>query len=238
MIMKLLSIKNLVAGYGDIKIIKNLSLEVNQGEILSIVGANGAGKTTLLKTISGLITPDSGEIIFDGKRIDKLPPHEITDLGIIHVPEGRRIFPFFTVYENLLIGSTMPRAIKERKRNLEFIFELLPRLAERKNQTGNTLSGGEQQMLAIGRALMGMPRILMLDEPSLGLSPLLVSTIFDIISRISKEGITVMLVEQNVKQALQLSQRAYVLENGMISLEGSSEEVLNNPEVKKAYLGL
>ncbi|NLB87658.1 MAG: ABC transporter ATP-binding protein, partial [Syntrophomonadaceae bacterium] len=172
------------------------------------------------------------------KRIDRLPPHEIADLGIIHVPEGRRIFPFFTVYENLLIGSTMPRAIKERKRNIEYIFELLPRLAERKNQTGNTLSGGEQQMLAIGRALMGMPRILMLDEPSLGLSPLLVATIFEIISKISKEGITVMLVEQNVKQALQLSQRAYVLENGMISLEGSSEEVLNNPEVKKAYLGL
>ncbi len=236
--MKLLSIKNLNAGYGDIKIIKNLSLEVNQGEVLSIVGANGAGKTTLLKTISGIITPDSGEITLDGKRIDKLPAHEITELGIIHVPEGRRIFPFFTVYENLLIGSTMSRTIKERKRNLDHIFELLPRLAERKNQTGNTLSGGEQQMLAIGRALMGMPRILMLDEPSLGLSPLLVSTVFELISQISSEGITVMLVEQNVKQALKLSQRAYVLENGMISLEGTSEEVINNPQVKKAYLGL
>lgn len=236
--MKLLSIKNLNAGYGDVKIIKNLSLEVHQGEILSIVGANGAGKTTLLKTISGIITPDSGEITLEGKRIDRLPAHEITDLGIIHVPEGRKIFPFFTVYENLLIGSTMPRTIKERKRNLEYIFELLPRLAERKNQTGNTLSGGEQQMLAIGRALMGMPRILMLDEPSLGLSPLLVNTIFELISQISKEGITVLLVEQNVKQALKLSQRAYVLENGMIALEGSSEEIINNPEVKKAYLGL
>lgn len=236
--MKLLSIKNLNAGYGDIKIIKNLSLEVNQGEVLSIVGANGAGKTTLLKTISGIITPDSGEITLDGKRIDKLPAHEITDLGIIHVPEGRRIFPFFTVYENLLIGSTMSRTIKERKRNLDHIFELLPRLAERKNQTGNTLSGGEQQMLAIGRALMGMPRILMLDEPSLGLSPLLVTTVFELISKISSEGITVMLVEQNVKQALKLSQRAYVLENGMISLEGTAEEVINNPQVKKAYLGL
>lgn len=166
------------------------------------------------------------------------PPYEITELGIIHVPEGRRIFPIFTVYENLLIGSSMRRTMKERKRNLEYVFDLLPRLAERKNQVGSTLSGGEQQMLAIGRALMSMPRILMLDEPSLGLSPLLVTTVFDIISTISKEGITVVLVEQNVRQALKLSQRAYVLENGMISLEGPSEEINDNPEVKKAYLGL
>ena len=167
-----------------------------------------------------------------------ISPYEITELGIIHVPEGRRIFPIFTVYENLLIGSSMRRTMKERKRNLEYVFDLLPRLAERKNQVGSTLSGGEQQMLAIGRALMSMPRILMLDEPSLGLSPLLVTTVFDIISTISKEGITVVLVEQNVRQALKLSQRAYVLENGMISLEGPSEEINDNPEVKKAYLGL
>jgi branched-chain amino acid transport system ATP-binding protein len=238
MIMKQLLIKNLHAGYGDVKIIKNISLEINKGEIVSIVGANGAGKTTLLNTISGIISPSSGEIWFADQRIDNLPPYEITELGIIHVPEGRRIFPIFTVYENLLIGSSMRRTMKERKRNLEYVFDLLPRLAERKNQVGSTLSGGEQQMLAIGRALMSMPRILMLDEPSLGLSPLLVSTVFDIISTISKEGITVVLVEQNVKQALKLSQRAYVLENGMISLEGSSEEINNNPQVKKAYLGL
>ena len=236
--MKLLTIKNLNAGYGDIKIIKNLSLEVNEGEVLSIVGANGAGKTTLLKTISGIITPTSGEISLGDQRIDRLAPHQITDLGIVHVPEGRKIFPFFTVYENLLVGSSLPRTIKARKENLEHIFELLPRLAERKNQIGNTLSGGEQQMLAIGRALMGMPRILMLDEPSLGLSPILVSTIFELIKKISSEGITVLLVEQNVKQALKLSQRAYVLENGMVSIEGASEEVMNNPQVKKAYLGL
>lgn len=236
--MKLLTIKNLNAGYGDIKIIKNLSLEVNQGEVVSIVGANGAGKTTLLKTISGIITPDSGEINLEGQRIDKLPPHRIVDLGIIHVPEGRRIFPFFTVYENLLVGSSLPRTIKARKDNLEHVFELLPRLAERRNQIGKTLSGGEQQMLAIGRALMGMPRILMLDEPSLGLSPILVSTVFDLISQISAEGITVLLVEQNVKQALKLSKRAYVLENGMVSLQGTAEEIINNPQVKKAYLGL
>lgn len=236
--MKLLTVKNLNAGYGDIKIIKNLSLEVNEGEVVSIVGANGAGKTTLLKTISGIITPDSGEISLGDQRIDKLAPHQITDLGIIHVPEGRRIFPFFTVYENLLVGSSLPRTIKARKENLEHVFELLPRLAERKTQIGKTLSGGEQQMLAIGRALMGMPRILMLDEPSLGLSPILVSTVFEIISKISSEGITVMLVEQNVKQALKLSQRAYVLQNGMVSLEGTAEEVINNPQVKKSYLGL
>lgn len=236
--MKLLSINNLNSGYGDIKIIKNLSLEVNRGEIVSIVGANGAGKTTLLKTISGLLTPDSGEIWLEGNRIDHLPPHQITDLGIIHVPEGRRIFPVFTVYENLLIGSSMPRTMKERQQNLEYVFDLLPRLAERKNQAGSTLSGGEQQMLAIGRALMGMPRVLMLDEPSLGLSPLLVSTVFELISKIASEGITVMLVEQNVKQALKLSQRAYVLENGMVALEGPSEEIISNPQVKKAYLGL
>ena len=236
--MKLLTVKNLNAGYGDIKVIKNLSLEVNEGEVVSIVGANGAGKTTLLKTISGIITPDSGEISIGDQRIDKMPTHQITDLGIIHVPEGRRIFPFFTVYENLLVGSSLPRTIKARKENLEHVFELLPRLAERKTQIGKTLSGGEQQMLAIGRALMGMPRILMLDEPSLGLSPILVSTVFEIISKISSEGITVMLVEQNVKQALKLSKRAYVLQNGMVSLEGTSEEIINNPQVKKAYLGL
>jgi len=236
--MKLLSIKNLNSGYGDVKIIKNLSLEVNKGEVVSIVGANGAGKTTLLKTISGLIPATSGEIWFEDQRIDNLPPHKITELGIIHVPEGRRVFPFFTVYENLLIGSTMPRAQKERKKNLEYVFNLLPRLAERKNQVGSTLSGGEQQMLAIGRALMGMPRILMLDEPSLGLSPLLVQTIFELISTIAKEGITVLLVEQNVRQALKLSDRAYVLENGSISLEGTAGEISNNPDVKKAYLGL
>lgn len=238
MTMKLLTIKNLHSGYGDVKVIKGISLEINSGEIVSIVGANGAGKTTLLNTISGVITANSGEISFDGQRIEQLPPHEITDLGIIHVPEGRKIFPMFTVYENLLIGSTMPRTIKERKNNLERVYELLPRLAERKTQVGSTLSGGEQQMLAIGRALMGMPRILMLDEPSLGLSPKLVSTVFEIIQRINGQGITVVLVEQNVKQALKLSQRAYVLENGMIALEGSSDEIINNPQVKKAYLGL
>lgn len=236
--MKLLTINNLKSGYGDVAVLKGVSLEVEEGEVVSIVGANGTGKTTMMNTISGLITPYSGEIWFNGQRIDRLPPHEVTELGVVQVPEGRRTFPFFTIEENLLVGSTLPRTRKDRKKNLEHVYELLPRLAERKKQVARTLSGGEQQMLAIGRALMSMPRLLMLDEPSLGLSPLLVSTVFEIISKISQEGTTVLLVEQNVRQALKLSQRAYVLENGMIALEGSAENLLDNPHVKKAYLGL
>lgn len=236
--MKILTIKEVNSGYGDVLVLKNVSLSVEEGEVVSIVGANGAGKTTLMNTISGLIQPGSGEIWLGEQRIDQLEPHQITELGVVQVPEGRRIFPFLTVYENLLIGSSMPRARKERSANLEYVFNLLPRLAERKEQIGKTLSGGEQQMLAIGRALMAMPRILMLDEPSLGLSPLLVQTVFEIIARISEQGITVLLVEQNVKQALRLSKRGYVLENGMVSLEGTSSDLLDNPHVKKAYLGL
>lgn len=236
--MKLLTINNLNSGYGDVAVLKDVSLVVEEGEVVSIVGANGTGKTTMMNTISGLIAPNSGEIWFDGKRIDKLAPHEITERGVVQVPEGRRVFPFFTIQENLLIGSTISRARKERKRNLDHVYDMLPRLAERKTQVARTLSGGEQQMLAIGRALMAMPKVLMLDEPSLGLSPLLVNTVFDIIGQISKEGTTVVLVEQNVRQALRLSQRAYVLENGHIALEGPADTLLDNPHVKKAYLGL
>lgn len=219
-------------------VLNDVSFSVEEGEVVSIVGANGAGKTTLLNTISGIIPVQRGEIWFDEVRIDSLPPYKITELGIVQVPEGRRIFPFLTVYENLLVGSSMPRAIRKRKKNLEYVFELLPKLAERKSQIGRTLSGGEQQMLAIGRALMAMPRILMLDEPSLGLSPLLVRTVFEIIEKISSQGTTILLVEQNVKQALRLSKRAYVLENGRISLQGPADEISNHPYVKKAYLGL
>lgn len=236
--MKLLTINNLRSGYGDITVLKDVSLVVEQGEVVSIVGANGTGKTTLMNTISGLIAPTGGEIWFNEQRIDKLAPHQVTELGVVQVPEGRRVFPFFSIQENLLIGSTLPRARKERKRNLEHVYDLLPRLAERKSQVARTLSGGEQQMLAIGRALMSMPRLLMLDEPSLGLSPLLVATVFEIISKISEEGTTVLLVEQNVRQALRLSRRGYVLENGMIALEGAADTLLDNPHVKKAYLGL
>lgn len=236
--MKMLTIKEMDSGYGDVTVLKDISLSIEEGEIISIVGANGAGKTTLLNTISGIIRPKRGEIWLDDQRIDKLPAHKITELGIVQVPEGRRIFPLMTVYENLLIGASLPRAKNKREENLEYVFDLLPRLAERKDQVGRTMSGGEQQMLAIGRALMAMPRLLMLDEPSMGLSPLLVNTVFDVISKIGEQNITVLLVEQNVKKALRLSQRGYVLENGYFSMEGPSKELLDNPHIKKAYLGL
>jgi branched-chain amino acid transport system ATP-binding protein len=236
--MKLLSIKNVTAGYGDAMVLNNISLHVDEGEVVSIVGANGAGKSTLLSTLSGLVTTTQGEIWMGDQRIENLAPHRIVELGVIQVPEGRKIFPLLTVEENLYIGSTMARVRKQREENLEQVYELLPRLAERKDQVGSTLSGGEQQMLAIGRALMGMPRVLMLDEPSLGLSPVLVSTVFGLIKKISEMGTTVLMVEQNVKQALQMSNRGYVLENGTISMEGAGNELLNNPHVKKAYLGI
>jgi len=236
--MKMLEIKGLYSGYGDVTVLKDISLHVDEGEVVSIVGANGSGKTTLLNTISGILEPKQGEIWLEGKRVDDLPPHKITEMGIVQVPEGRRIFPLMTVYENLLIGASLPRAKSKKKENLEFVFNLLPRLAERKDQVGRTMSGGEQQMLAIGRALMAMPRLLMLDEPSMGLSPLLVSTVFEIISKIGEQGITVLLVEQNVKKALSLRQRGYVLDNGFISMEAPSSELLVNPHIKNAYLGL
>ncbi len=234
----MISIKQLNSGYGDVTVLKDISLNIEEGEVISIVGANGAGKTTLLNTISGIITPNNGEIWLDGYRIDHLPPHKITALGIVQVPEGRRLFPLMTVYENLLIGASLPRSRSKVKENLEYVFELLPRLAERKDQIGRTMSGGEQQMVAIGRALMAMPRLLMLDEPSMGLSPLLAGTVFETIRKISEQNITVLLVEQNVKKALGLSKRGYVLENGFITMDGPSTELLNNPHIKKAYLGL
>lgn len=236
--MKLLTINNLNSGYGDVHVLRDISLYVEEGEIVSIVGANGAGKTTLMKTISGQLTPYSGEILLGDEHMEKLPAHQIAAKGIIQVPEGRRLFPQMTVYENLLIGSTMKHVRADRQKNIEHIYTLLPRLKERSNQLSKTLSGGEQQMLAIGRSLMENPRILMLDEPSLGLSPLLVSTILDLIKTIAEQGTTVLLVEQNVKQALKLSKRTYVLENGTIAMEGSSEELISNPHVQKAYLGL
>lgn len=236
--MKLLEINKLNSGYGDVQVLKDISLYVNQGEIVSIVGANGAGKTTLMKTISGQLRAYSGEISLLGERVDHLPAHEIAAKGVIQVPEGRKLFPFMTVNENLLIGSTMKHVRASRKENLDYIFNLLPQLKEREKQIANTLSGGEQQMLAIGRALMENPKILMLDEPSLGLSPLLVGTMFDLVKRIAQEGTTVMLVEQNVKQALKFSQRTYVLENGAVSMEDLSSKLIDNPHVKKAYLGL
>lgn len=236
--MTMLKINQVNSGYGDVTVLNDISLSIAEGEVISIVGANGAGKTTLLNTISGIISPNSGEIWFDNQRIDGLPPHKITELGIVQVPEGRRLFPLMTVYENLLIGASLPRSRSKVKANLEYVFELLPRLAERKDQIGRTMSGGEQQMVAIGRALMAMPRLLMLDEPSMGLSPLLVGTVFETIAKISEQNITVLLVEQNVKKALGLSRRGYVLENGFITMDGAASQLLNNPHIKKAYLGL
>lgn len=236
--MKLLELKNVNSGYGDVHVLRDISLYVDEGEIVSIVGANGAGKTTLMKTISGQLVPYSGEILLEGKNTEHLPAHEIAAQGIIQVPEGRRLFPQMSVHENLLIGSTMKHVRGDRQKNLDYVYNLLPRLKERENQTAKTLSGGEQQMLAIGRALMENPKILMLDEPSLGLSPILVSTVFDLIKTIANQGTTVLLVEQNVKQALKFSKRAYVLENGRIAMEDVSENLISNPHVQKAYLGL
>ena len=234
----LLEIKGVHSGYGDVKVLHDINLYVEEGEILSVVGANGAGKTTLMRTISGQLPVTAGEILLHGTPVQHLPAHKIAAEGIIQVPEGRRLFPYMTVHENLLIGSTMKHVRADRQKNLEYIYTLLPRLKERETQMANTLSGGEQQMLAIGRALMENPKILMLDEPSLGLSPLLVGTVFDLIKTISAAGTTVLLVEQNVKQALKISQRTYVLENGVVAMEGPSSELIDDPYVKKAFLGL
>jgi len=235
---KLLEINGVYSGYGDVKVLSDITLHVEEGEIVSIVGANGAGKTTLMRTISGQLPATAGEIKLMGEVVSHLPAHKIAEKGIIQVPEGRRLFPSMTVHENLLIGSTMKHVRKDREKNLAYIYELLPRLKEREKQIASTLSGGEQQMLAIGRALMENPKILMLDEPSLGLAPVLVSTVFELIQTIAAAGTTVMLVEQNVKQALKISKRTYVLENGVVAMEGPSSELIDDPYVKKAFLGL
>jgi len=224
--------------YGDLQALWDVSFEVNEGEKVVIVGANGAGKTTTLKTISGLLRPRSGSIEFLGKRIDKLPPHKIVELGIAHVPEGRRLFPRMTVLENLEMGAYTKRAREKLEDTLEWVFSIFPRLKERKKQIAGTMSGGERQMLAIARGLMSKPKLLMLDEPSLGLAPKLVVKTFEVIERINEEGVTILLVEQNVRHALELADRGYVLETGRITLSGTGEDLLKNDYVKKAYLGM
>lgn len=234
----MLEVKNINVFYGLTQTLWNVSLRVNKGEIISIIGSNGAGKTTTLLTISGILRPKSGEIYFDGTKINTLESFKIVDLGIAQVPEGRRLFPYMTVLENLLIGAYTPRARKKIDDSLEFIFNLFPWFKERRNQLANTLSGGEQQMLAIGRGLMSAPSLLMLDEPSLGLAPYLVDAIFDVIKRIREEGITILLVEQNVRESLEISDRAYVLETGRIVLEGEGKELLRDKRIRKAYLGI
>jgi len=236
--MSLLEVSNLNVHYGDLQALYDVSLKIEEGEIVSMIGANGAGKTTMIKTISGLLSPTSGKIRFLGERIDGLPPHYTAEKGIIQIPEGRGIFPFLTVLENLTIGAYTPRARQKMDQSLEMVFEMFPVLEERKTQLGRTLSGGEQQMLAIGRGLMARPRLLMVDEPSLGLAPILVKKVFEILRQINTQGITIFLVEQNVKQSLNLCNRGYVLENGRVVLEGVGREVLEDERIKKAYLGL
>ena len=223
--------------YGDLQALWDVSFEVHEGEKVVIVGANGAGKTTTLRTISGLLKPRSGQIRFLGQRIDGLPPHKIVELGIAHVPEGRRIFPRMTVMENLEMGAYTKRAREKLDDTLEWVFSIFPRLKERRDQIAGTMSGGERQMLAIARGLMSRPKLLMLDEPSLGLAPKLVLKVFEVIQRISEEGVTILLVEQNARLALKFAQRGYVLETGNVVMEGKASDLLNDPNVKKAYLG-
>ncbi len=234
----MLKVEHIDAHYGDLQILWDVSFEVRDGEIVVLLGANGAGKSTTLKTISSLLKPTSGSVTFDGTRLNEVPPHKIIEFGVAHVPEGRRLFPEMTVEENLIIGSLTREARAKRSDTMAWIYQLFPRLQERRTQAAGTLSGGEQQMLAIGRGLMSLPKLLMFDEPSLGLAPILVTEIFRIVETINKEGMTVLLVEQNVKHTLAMCDRAYVLENGRITLSGTGKEFLNNEHIKEAYLGI
>ena len=234
----MLKIDKLNFSYGDLKVLWDIEMEVNEGEIVTVVGANGAGKSTTLKNISRLVAPNSGAITFNGTRLNDLESHQVAELGIIQVPEGRKIFPEMTVVENLRMGSYLKSTRGDREANIERVFNLFPRLKERAKQLGGTMSGGEQQMLAIARGLMGNPKVLLLDEPSLGLAPLLVKFIFEIITEINKQGVTILLVEQNVYQSLRISHRAYVLETGRVVLSGTGEGLLNNEHVRKAFLGM
>ena len=235
--MAMLEIKDLAVYYGMIQAIKGISFEVNEGEVIALIGANGAGKTTILHTISGLIAPKKGSITFEGQEITKIPAHKIVENGLAQVPEGRRVFPSLSVLQNLKLGAYTRKDKKEIDDTLKMIYERFPRLEERKNQPAGTLSGGEQQMLAMGRALMSKPRIILMDEPSMGLSPIFVNEIFDIIKQVSASGTTVLLVEQNAKKALSIADRGYVLETGKIVKEGKASDLLNDEAVKKAYLG-
>ena len=233
----MLEIRDLIAGYGGVPILRGVSMDVAAGEIVAVLGANGVGKTTLNRAISGLIRATSGSIAFDGRRIDAEPAHAVVAAGLVHVPEGRKIFPNMSVRENLELGSYR-RARSNRAANLERVIGIFPRLGERTRQLAGTLSGGEQQMLAIGRGLMAEPRLIIMDEPSLGLSPLLVEEMFQLIARIAAEGFAVMLVEQNVVQSLELASRAYVMENGAVVMSGAAADLQSDPNLMKTYLGL
>ncbi len=234
----MLRIENVNFSYGDLQVLWDVSIEVREGEVVTVVGANGAGKSTLLKNVSRLLRPRSGSIVFNDTDLLRYEAHQVVEMGVVQVPEGRKIFPQMTVTENLRMGSYSARARAKRNQNLERVFALFPRLKEREKQLGGTMSGGEQQMLAIARGLMGDPRLLLLDEPSLGLSPLLVKSIFEIIAEIRRQGVTILLVEQNVFQSLRVADRGYVLETGRVVLKDKGEALLNNEHVKKAYLGM
>lgn len=234
----MLTIDKLNFSYGDMQVLWDIDLTVNEGEIVTVVGANGAGKSTTLKNISRLVRPSNGSITFQGENLQGLESYQVVERGIVQVPEGRKIFPEMTVLENLRMGSYIQSARKDRESNVERVFSMFPRLKEREKQLGGTMSGGEQQMLAIGRGLMANPKLLLLDEPSLGLSPIFVKIIFEIIQEINKQGVTILLVEQNVYQSLKIASRAYVLETGRVVLSGTGSDLLNNDHIKKAFLGM
>jgi branched-chain amino acid transport system ATP-binding protein len=234
----MLKVNGIDVFYGDLQVLWDISFEVKEKEILVLVGANGAGKSTTIRTISSLLTPRKGSIEFNGTRLDRSPPHRVIEHGIVHVPEGRRLFPQMSVEENLIMGTLHGEAKTKRFNTMDRAYQLFPRLRERKKQLAGTLSGGEQQMLAVGRGLMSLPKLMMFDEPSLGLAPILVQDIFRIIRKINEEGVTVLLVEQNVRQTLAMCHRAYVLENGHVVLEGTGQALMVNQHVKEAYLGI
>ncbi len=234
----MLSVNQIQVAYGDVQVLWNVSMKVEPKEFAALVGANGAGKSTTLNTISALLRPRSGTIEFNGERIDRAPASQVVEVGICQVPEGRRLFPEMTVLENLELGSFMAEAKRCRKETLDWVYNIFPRLRERRNQLAGTLSGGEQQMVAVGRGLMSRPKLLMLDEPSLGLAPILVKEVFKSLERVNEEGVTIFLVEQNVRHTLAIATHAYVLENGRIVMEGKGTDLLNNSHVKKAYLGI
>jgi branched-chain amino acid transport system ATP-binding protein len=234
----MLKVNGIDVFYGDLQVLWDVSFRVGEEEIVVLLGANGAGKSTVIRTISAMLSPASGTIEFGGRRVDQLPPSMIIEEGIVHVPEGRRLFPEMTVEENLIMGSLSREAKLKRHQTMEYVYDLFPRLKERRRQLAGTLSGGEQQMVAIGRGLMSLPKLLMLDEPSLGLAPILVAEVFKLVRRINDEGVTILLSEQNVIQTLGMCDRAYVLENGRIVLEGTGSELLENEQVKEAFLGI
>ncbi|MCK9217023.1 MAG: ABC transporter ATP-binding protein [Firmicutes bacterium] len=234
----MLKVENISAGYGKIEVIQDINIEVEEGEMVALVGANGAGKSTLINTVSGILKPTKGNIVFMGENIIGHEPHDIVNKGLIQIPEGRQLFGDMTVEENLLMGATSPEGKKFKDETLEYVYNLFPRLLERKRQISKTLSGGEQQMIAVGRALMLKPKLLICDEISLGLAPIVVADMFNIISGLNKEGLTILLIEQNVKRSLAISKRAYVIENGKIVLHGLSNDIKDDPYIKQAYLGL